>query len=121
MNFGATQEQQTPAMSYRVSELDQTEGSNTLFKGQKSQRQDLNQQYLAQAAILVDMLKQNSKMLIQANQVSVYISNHQTFLETQRLHLVMEGYNKLKSYIKKLMNNLMEEHRPSIGADPYQT
>lgn len=49
------------------------------------------------------MLKQNPKTLIQSNQVQVYMTNHAHFVESGKLNLVLEGYNKLESYIKRLI------------------
>lgn len=49
------------------------------------------------------MLKQNPKTLIQSNQVQVYMTNHDHFVESGKLNLVLEGYNKLESYIKRLI------------------
>lgn len=49
------------------------------------------------------MLKQNPKTLIQANQVSIYIKNHLKFAETDKMGLVLEGYQKLETYIKRLV------------------
>lgn len=64
------------------------------------------------------MLRQNTKTLIQANQVSVYINNHGSFVETERLHLVKEGYDKLASYIKKLIESVRESaDRDKIHGD----
>ena len=37
---------------------------------------DQTKQYLEQGNLLVQMLKQNPKTLIQSNQVSIYLQNH---------------------------------------------
>ena len=52
-------------------------------------QQEMSSQYLEQANVLVSMLKQNPKTLIQSNQVKVYVTNHHNFLKSDKILLVI--------------------------------
>lgn len=63
---------------------------------------DQKSQYLEQAQLLIDILKQNPKTLIQANQLSIYMHNHDSLIKKNQLGLVLQGYEKLEIYLKTL-------------------
>ena len=60
------------------------------------------------------MLKQNPKTLIQANQVQVYLDNHEQFAGANNLDCVLEGLKKLESYIQRLTEQNIEMTRDMI-------
>tara|TARA_B110000285_G_C14939325_1_gene521212 strand:- start:381 stop:785 length:405 start_codon:yes stop_codon:yes gene_type:complete len=68
-----------------------TELKNFIEKdtSEESMQYEMNSQYLEQANILVNMLKQNPKTLIQSNQVKVYVTNHHNFLKSDKILLVI--------------------------------
>ena len=57
--------------------------------------------YYEQAKILVRMLYMYNSTFVYANQVKLYILNHDAYVRNNQLYLVLEGYKKLL----KCLNN----------------
>ena len=72
----------------------------------------LNVEYLEQANHLIEMLKISAKTKVLSNQITTYVKRHETFVSGQQMTMVLQGYQKLLTYIRKNGGDI----NPSISA-----
>lgn len=99
---GNKEQNERPSLIYQNMDADYQKIS-------EKETNEMTDQYLEQARILIEMLKASPKTLIQANQLSIYVKNHSSFAKSESIELVIQGYEKLATYIQSLIKTLSKQ------------